>query len=169
MYFDLEQLHKQVADVFYEVAAFRRDIHMHPELSEHEARTETKICDWLNALDIPYEKGIAGPVSYTHLVTECNDGELNDIRGMHLTEADVRKALETAGEKFEEWAVGGGTGMICMGMKGGIGSASRIVEMCIRDRFQPIIPADLQQKLVDEQIQVRLVLADRRHVDWENI
>ena len=36
-------------------------------------------------------------------------------------------------------------------------------------RFQPIIPADLQQKLVDEQIQVRLVLADRRHVDWENI
>ena len=42
------------------------------------------------------------------LVTECNDGELNDIRGMHLTEADVRKALETAGEKFEEGAVGGG-------------------------------------------------------------
>ena len=60
MYFDLERLHKQVADVFDEVAAFRRDIHMHPELSEHEARTETKICDWLNALDIPYEKGIAG-------------------------------------------------------------------------------------------------------------
>ena len=63
------------------------------------------------------------------VVTECNDGELNDIRGMHLTEADVRKALETAGEKFEEGAVGGGTGMICMGMKGGIGSASRIVEI----------------------------------------
>lgn len=63
------------------------------------------------------------------VVTECNDGELNDIRGMHLTEADVRKALETAGEKFEEGAVGSGTGMICMGMKGGIGSASRIVEI----------------------------------------
>ena len=45
MYFDLERLHKHVADVFDEVAAFRRDIHMHPELSEHEARTETKICD----------------------------------------------------------------------------------------------------------------------------
>ena len=63
------------------------------------------------------------------VVTECNDGELNDIRGMHLTEADVRKALKTAGEKFEEGAVGGGTGMICMGMKGGIGSASGIVEI----------------------------------------
>lgn len=60
MYFDLERLRKQVADVFDEVTAFRRDIHMHPELSEHEARTETKICDWLNALDIPYEKRIAG-------------------------------------------------------------------------------------------------------------
>ena len=63
------------------------------------------------------------------VVTECNDGELNDIRGMHITEADVRKALETAGETFEEGAVGGGTGMICMGKKGGIGSASRIVEL----------------------------------------
>lgn len=63
------------------------------------------------------------------VVTECNDGELNDIRGMHLTEADVRKALETAGAEFKEGAVGGGTGMICMGMKGGIGSASRLIEM----------------------------------------
>ena len=34
------------------------------------------------------------------VVTECNDGELNDIRGMHLTEADVCKALETAGAEF---------------------------------------------------------------------
>ena len=62
------------------------------------------------------------------VVTECNDGELNDIRGMHVTEADVREALDTAGLDFEEGAVGGGTGMICMGKKGGIGPASRIVE-----------------------------------------
>lgn len=62
------------------------------------------------------------------LVTECNDGELNDIRGMHLTEEDVRQALANADRDFEEGAVGGGTGMICMGKKGGIGSASRIVE-----------------------------------------
>ena len=62
------------------------------------------------------------------LVTECNDGELNDIRGMHLTEEDVRQALANADRDFEEGAVGGGTGMICMGKKGGVGSASRIVE-----------------------------------------
>ena len=47
-------------DVFAETAAFRRDIHMHPELSEHEARTEAKICARLDELGIPYEKDIAG-------------------------------------------------------------------------------------------------------------
>ena len=61
------------------------------------------------------------------VVTECNDGSLNDIRGMHLKEEDVWQAIETASEDFEEGAVGGGTGMICMGLKGGIGSASRII------------------------------------------
>lgn len=63
------------------------------------------------------------------VVTECNDGSLNDIRGMHVTEKHVLYALETAADDFEEGAVGSGTGMICMGMKGGIGSASRIVKI----------------------------------------
>lgn len=63
------------------------------------------------------------------VVTECNDGVLNDIRGMHVTEEDVLKALHEAGEDFEEGAVGAGTGMCCMGIKGGIGSASRIVKV----------------------------------------
>ena len=63
------------------------------------------------------------------VVTECNDGELNDIRGMHVTEDDVRKAIGNASDTFEEGDVGGGTGMICQGLKGGIGSSSRIVEL----------------------------------------
>lgn len=63
------------------------------------------------------------------VVTECNDGVLNDIRGMHVTEDHVCKALETAGKDFEEGAVGSGTGMVCMGLKGGIGSASRVVKI----------------------------------------
>lgn len=67
------------------------------------------------------------------IVTECNDGELNDIRGMHVTEENVREALASASSDFEEGAVGGGTGMICMGMKGGIGSASRILEVDGKD------------------------------------
>ncbi len=63
------------------------------------------------------------------VVTECNDGGLNDIRGMHVTEQDVLTALDNAAEDFEEGAVGSGTGMCCMGIKGGIGSASRIVKV----------------------------------------
>ena len=63
------------------------------------------------------------------VVTECNDGELNDIRGMHVTEEHVLEALRNTGGDFEEGAVGSGTGMCCMGLKGGIGSASRIVDV----------------------------------------
>lgn len=59
------------------------------------------------------------------LVTECNDGRLNDIRGLHVREENVRQALDSASEDFEEGAVGAGTGMVCLGLKGGIGSASR--------------------------------------------
>ena len=62
------------------------------------------------------------------LVTECNDGRLNDIRGLHVRPEHVRQALACAGEDFQEGAVGGGTGMVCLGLKGGIGSASRLVE-----------------------------------------
>lgn len=63
------------------------------------------------------------------VVTECNDGHLNDIRGLHIREEHIFQALENAGEDFEEGAVGGGTGMCCMGVKGGIGSASRVLKI----------------------------------------
>ena len=68
-----------------------------------------------------------GTVNY--LVTECNDGRLNDIRGLHVTEEDVLNALNSPSEYFEEGAVGSGTGMCCLGFKGGIGSASRLVDV----------------------------------------
>ena len=63
------------------------------------------------------------------LVTECNDGRLNDIQGLHVREEHVLQAISAAGETFEEGAVGGGTGMCCLGLKGGIGSASRVVDL----------------------------------------
>jgi D-aminopeptidase len=74
--------------------------------------------------DIGVETGTVNCV-----VTECNDGELNDIRGMHVTENDVRCAIENASDVFDEGDVGGGTGMICQGLKGGIGSSSRIIRL----------------------------------------
>ncbi len=57
---------------------------------------------------------------------ETNDGFLNDIRGRHLTKEDVLSALNNADTAMvEEGAVGAGTGTVCFGFKGGIGSSSR--------------------------------------------
>ena len=63
------------------------------------------------------------------VVTECNDGEINDIRGLHVTEEDVLQAIGNADVTFEEGAVGGGTGMEMMALKGGIGSSSRVLQL----------------------------------------
>ena len=61
------------------------------------------------------------------VVAETYDGALNDIDGQHVTAAHVRSALlEATGERVTEGAVGGGTGMVCNGFKGGIGTASRV-------------------------------------------
>lgn len=70
--------------------------------------------------DIGIRTGTINPV-----VCECNDGYLNDIRGAHVGEAEVLKALNEASEDFEQGAVGAGTGMSCFDYKGGIGSSSR--------------------------------------------
>ena len=62
------------------------------------------------------------------LVCECNDGDLSDIRGLHITEDHVFRALDSAGPDVAEGSVGAGRGMICYGCKGGIGTASRLTE-----------------------------------------
>ena len=60
------------------------------------------------------------------VVGETYDGFLNDIGGFHVTREHVFAAFEAAsGGAVEEGNVGGGTGMICHGFKGGIGTASR--------------------------------------------
>ncbi|MGB1289063.1 MAG: P1 family peptidase [Aggregatilineales bacterium] len=60
------------------------------------------------------------------LVGECNDGFINDIRARYVTEAHVLQALEDAtGGKVAEGNVGAGTGTVCYGFKGGMGTASR--------------------------------------------
>jgi D-aminopeptidase len=60
------------------------------------------------------------------VVAETWDGYLNDINGFHVKPDHVFEALDTAGSgNVLEGAVGGGTGMVCYGFKGGIGTASR--------------------------------------------
>ncbi|MCL4812427.1 MAG: P1 family peptidase [Vicinamibacteraceae bacterium] len=60
------------------------------------------------------------------VVGETNDGALNDIRGRHVTMADVKAAIEgAAGGSVAEGNVGAGTGTVAFGWKGGMGTASR--------------------------------------------
>lgn len=64
--------------------------------------------------------------SVNSVVGETNDGWLNDIRGRHVKEQHVLAAIESArGGVVEEGNVGAGTGTICFGYKGGIGTSSR--------------------------------------------
>lgn len=66
--------------------------------------------------------------SVNAIVGETNDGYLNDIRSRHVEAEDVFKALEKARSgPVEEGNVGAGTGTICMGFKGGIGTSSRVL------------------------------------------
>ncbi|QDH81514.1 P1 family peptidase [Echinicola soli] len=83
--------------------------------------------------------GIEGVIDYTFsnpenanvrsvnaVVGETNDGYLNDIRGRHVKPADVVTAIQSARSgEVKEGNVGAGTGTICFGFKGGIGTASR--------------------------------------------
>jgi len=64
---------------------------------------------------------------YTYpIVAETYDGFLNDINGFHVKPEHVAAALESASAAtVAEGNVGGGTGMVCYGFKGGIGTASR--------------------------------------------
>jgi D-aminopeptidase len=62
------------------------------------------------------------------VVAETWDGVLNDINGFHVRPEHVFQALDGARSgPVREGAVGGGTGMICNGFKGGIGTASRLL------------------------------------------
>jgi D-aminopeptidase len=64
--------------------------------------------------------------SVNALVGETNDGGLNDIRGLHVTTEHVLAAIRNAkGGPVDEGTVGAGTGTICYGWKGGIGTSSR--------------------------------------------
>ena len=74
------------------------------------------------------QKGNENVQSVNAVVGETNDGWLNDIRGQHVTKSDVRAAIQQASTGMvKEGCVGAGTGTVCFGFKGGIGTASRIL------------------------------------------
>jgi D-aminopeptidase len=66
--------------------------------------------------------------AFLPVVAETWDGTLNDVRGQHVKKAHVFAAIDAAKDgAVPEGNVGGGTGMICYGFKGGIGTSSRRV------------------------------------------
>jgi D-aminopeptidase len=67
--------------------------------------------------------------SVNPVVCECNDASLNDIRHRCLGQAEVFAAIESASQDFAQGDVGAGKGMTCHDLKGGIGSASRLVDI----------------------------------------
>ena len=76
-------------------------------------------------LSFPENKNVR---SVNGVVGETNDGSLNDIQGRHVKKEHVVEAINNAkAGKVEEGSVGAGTGTICFGFKGGIGTASRVL------------------------------------------
>ena len=68
----------------------------------------------------------ADVMSVNPVVGETNDGYLNDIRGRHVTKADVLDAIRSAKTgPVAQGDVGAGTGTVAFGFKGGIGTSSR--------------------------------------------
>ena len=90
-----------------------------------------RVYDAACELLIAEDPGIGTDDVIIPIVAECDDSFLNDARRMQVTAADVGAALDAArasagGPAPAEGAVGAGTGMTCLGFKGGIGSASRL-------------------------------------------
>lgn len=69
------------------------------------------------------------PMSINPVVGECNDSRINQIQKRVVGADEVRQAFASASEEFEEGDVGAGAGTICYGLKGGIGSASRVIRI----------------------------------------
>ncbi len=90
-----------------------------------------RVYDAACELLIEEEPGIGTEEVIIPVVAECDDSFLNDARRMQVSSEDVAAALAAARESVgggapAEGAVGAGTGMTCLGFKGGIGTASRV-------------------------------------------
>lgn len=91
-----------------------------------------RVYDAACELALEQDPGVADDVVIP-VVAECDDSFLNDCRRMQVSAADVRAAYaealasQAAAHPPGEGSVGAGTGMSCLGFKGGIGTASRVV------------------------------------------
>jgi len=89
-------------------------------------RADDGVIDWM----IEHHPQIGAPDDVPlPVVGECDDQLLNDIQGRHVAANDIAAALDRAATgQFKRGNVGAGTGMVLFGFKGGIGSASRVLD-----------------------------------------
>lgn len=108
---------------------------------------------------------------YTYpVVAETYDGFLNDIYGFHVKEKHVLEAITNASAgKIAEGNVGGGTGMMCLGFKGGTGTASRVVTIDdVTYTFGALVQANFGSKrnLTIAGVPVGLALKDTLNYEF---
>ncbi len=82
-----------------------------------------------NALREEERAGYALPQSVNPVVGETNDGRISRIQARPVDTKEVLAAIDNASKDFAHGAVGAGRGTVCFGLKGGIGSSSRLVEV----------------------------------------
>jgi len=110
------------------------------------------------------EDGLEYLRSVNPVVCECCDATLNNIQSRSVRSEHVFAAINSAGPRFEEGDVGAGKGMICHGLKGGIGSASRILEIDNRTYTLGVLVLTNHGRLTDLTVNGKLIgpdLADK--------
>jgi D-aminopeptidase len=87
------------------------------------------VMDALVSYEIRENPGIGIHTGTVNIVVgETNDGYLNDLQGRHVRQEHVWAAIATASDgPIQQGSVGAGTGTMCYGWKGGVGTASRIL------------------------------------------
>ena len=100
------------------------------------------------------------------VAAECHDGFLNDIQGRHVRQQQVLEAIAGAGGgPVAEGSVGAGTGMTLFGFKGGIGTASRLVEVdTARYTVGALVLGNFGRR---EQLTIAGVSVGRALADWQ--
>ena len=130
--------------------------------------TNTHSCGTVRDATIKWLVNDAGGADqwWLPVVGETFDGYLNDINGFHVRDEHVFAALDGArGGAIEEGSVGGGTGMICYGFKGGSGTASRVVEFA----REPYVVGALVQSNFGrrDQLTIAGVPVGAKLADWQ--
>lgn len=95
--------------------------------------------------------------SVNPIVCECNDSTLNRIAHRAVGQEEVFAAIADARADFAQGDVGGGKGMICHGLKGGIGSASRVLSFQGKDYTVGVLVQSNHGCLADLTIGGRLI------------